>query len=210
MELMQDPMLQIERLHFRFDRRLMFDQFSLSLGSGVNWLRGANGAGKTTLLKLLAGALLPQDGAIRLDGADSNHAPLGYRSSCYYCSAEAPPLPWLTAHEFLELHLALYPPFDATVLDAQLAAFGLLSALHLPVTALSLGQYKKLQLALALALPVRLLLLDEPFNGLDAAAMQYLREQLSEPRRLANACIVLTSHLEPLVPLARTIELDQR
>lgn len=203
------PTLQIADLRFRFDQRLMFEQFSLTFGSGLTWLRGANGAGKTTLLKLLAGILLPQGGTIRLDGADSREAALRYRSSCFYCGTESPQLPWLSAREFLELHLALYPALDATALDVQLAAFDLQPALHLAVTALSLGQHKKLQLALALALPVRLLLLDEPFNGLDGAAMQYLRGQLSAPQRLERTCILLTSHLEPMVPLARTIELDK-
>lgn len=76
------------------------------------------------------------------------------------------------------------------------------------MTTLSLGQHKKVQLALALALPVRLLLLDEPFNGLDAGAMAYLREQLAAPERLARQCIVLTSHLEPQLPLAATVSLS--
>ena len=60
---------------------------------------------------------------------------------------------------------------------------------------------------LALALPVKLLLIDEPFNGLDADAMAYLRERLSDPARLARQCIVLTSHLEPQLPLAATVQL---
>ena len=62
-------------------------------------------------------------------------------------------------------------------------------------------------MALALALPVRLLLIDEPFNGLDASAMAYLRQRLSDPSRLARQCIVLTSHLAPDVPLAATVEI---
>jgi ABC-2 type transport system ATP-binding protein len=201
------PVLQIERLNFRFDERVMFAQFSVDLGTGITWLRGANGAGKTTLLKLLAGVLSPQSGAIRLDGADSRRAALAYRLSCFYCGADLPQLPWLTAQELLDLHLALYPAADAAALNDQLTAFDLLPALRLSLTALSLGQHKKLQLALALALPVRLLLIDEPFNGLDAAAMLHLREQLSDPLRLANSCVVLTSHLEPRVPLVRTLEL---
>ncbi|MNU08813.1 hypothetical protein D3C72_2550420 [compost metagenome] len=54
---------------------------------------------------------------------------------------------------------------------------------------------------------MRLLLIDEPFNGLDAAAMAHLRARLAEPARLARQCIVLTSHLAPEVPLAATVEI---
>jgi ABC-2 type transport system ATP-binding protein len=75
------------------------------------------------------------------------------------------------------------------------------------VTTLSLGQHKKLQLALALALPVLLLLIDEPFNGLDAAAMRYLRGQLTEHAQAGTTCIVLTSYLDPDVPLKHVIDL---
>jgi ABC-2 type transport system ATP-binding protein len=76
------------------------------------------------------------------------------------------------------------------------------------VTTLSLGQHKKLQLALGLTLPVLLLLIDEPFNGLDAAAMSYLRGQLAERAHAGATCIVLTSHLKPNVPLKHVLDLD--
>lgn len=201
------PVLHIAQLDFHFATHSVFQRFNQQFGPGVTWLRGANGAGKTTLLKLAGGALLPARGAIRLDDIDSAHLPLAYRAHTFYCGGDAPALPWLQVHEFLDLHLALYPGSDRALLNDELGAFALTSTLQQSITALSLGQHKKLQLALALALPVRLLLIDEPFNGLDAAAMAYLRTRLSEPARLARQCIVLTSHLAPDVPLAATVEI---
>src|SRR5471030_2489547 len=219
------PVLHIGQLHFEYATRPLFRQFDLELGAGVSWLRGDNGAGKTTLLKLAAGALAPHAGVIRLhavphgDGSgsgsgssgdhliDSKQAPLRYRQHSFYCGGEAPQLPWLTVREFLDLHVALYPHADHALLDAELRAFKLLDTLAQPLTTLSLGQHKKVQLALALALPVRLLLIDEPFNGLDATAMDYLRQQLADTARCARQCIVLTSHLDPQIPLARTLQL---
>lgn len=200
-------LLKIDGLAFQFESRSLFQQFNLELGIGLTWLRGANGAGKTTLLKLAGGALLPLAGTLAIDGIDSRLQPLAYRLACFYCGGEAPQLPWLTVREFLDLHLALYPAAQAAAINLELQAFGLMPVLQQGITTLSLGQHKKLQLTLALALPVRLLLIDEPFNGLDAPAMDYLRQQLSDPARLARQCILLTSHLDPLVPLAATIEL---
>lgn len=200
--------LQVEALAFHFDTRTVFADFSAALGPGITWLRGANGRGKTTLLKLMAGALAPNAGRIRLGAIDSAQQPLAYRSGCFYCGGETPELPWLTVQEFLDLHMALYPGADARALNAQLAAFGIVDVLPQAVTTLSLGQHKKLQLALALALPVKLLLIDEPFNGLDTAAMAYLREQLTRRAAAQTACIVLTSHLDPQLPVARTLDLD--
>jgi ABC-2 type transport system ATP-binding protein len=199
--------LQIEHLHFEYASRALFRQFSLRLGAGITWLRGENGAGKTTLLKLAGGALAPHTGTIQLDDIEIHAQPLAYRLRCYYCGGDTPQLPWLTVREVLDLHLALYPATDPALLNAELNAFHLLPALDQPVTTLSLGQHKKMQLSLALALPARLLLIDEPFNGLDADAVAYLRRQLSAPERLASQCILLTSHLDPALPLAQTIQL---
>lgn len=202
-----NTVLDIEQLNFEYASHALFRAFTLRLGVGVNWLRGENGAGKTTLLKLAGGALTPHAGTIRLDGVEIRAQPLAYRSQCHYCGGDTPQLPWLTVREMLDLHLALYPATDAALLNDELRAFHLLPALDQPVTTLSLGQHKKMQLALALALPVRLLLIDEPFNGLDVDAVAYLRQQLSAPGRRARQCIVLTSHLDPALPLAHTVHL---
>jgi ABC-2 type transport system ATP-binding protein len=200
-------MFDIRHLNFEYAGHPLFRQFSLQLGAGIAWLRGENGAGKTTLMKLAAGALLPHTGAIAIDGVDSRQQALAYRRLVHYCGGDTPALPWLTVRELFDLHLALYPGADAAALNTQLDAFRLHGVLAQPVTTLSLGQHKKMQLALALTLPVKLLLIDEPFNGLDSAAAGYLRAALAEPGRLARQCIVLTSHVEPQVPLAQTIQL---
>ncbi|MQA38119.1 ABC transporter ATP-binding protein [Rugamonas aquatica] len=202
-----NPVLRIDQLTFEFASHPLFRRFDLHLGAGITWLRGENGAGKTTLLKLAGGALTPHGGSITLDGVDLQAQPLAYRLRCCYCGGDTPQLPWLTVREILDLHLSLYPHTDPALLNAELEAFHLLHTLDQPVTTLSLGQHKKMQLSLALALPVRLLLIDEPFNGLDAEAMAYLRRRLSAPERLARQCILLTSHLDPALPLAGTVQL---
>lgn len=210
MDLNVQANVQVLGLGFHFDRRTVFAHFSMTLGPGITWLRGVNGKGKTTLLRLLAGALTPGRGTIQLDGLDSEGDALAYRLRSFYCGADTPELPWLTVKEFLDLHMALYPAAEVQVLNRQLAAFGIMDTLPQAVTTLSLGQHKKLQLALALTLPVSLLLIDEPFNGLDSAAMGYLRGQLTERADAGEACIVLTSHLEPNVPLRQVVDLDAR
>ena len=202
------PMLQVENLRFHFATHALFHDFSASLPAGITWLRGANGKGKTTLQKLLAGALVPLAGRIRLEGVDCADDPLLYRSRTLYAGTDLPELPWLTVRELLDLHLALYPAGENGAVNAQLAAFGITDVLEQGLTTLSLGQHKKVQLALALALPLHLLLLDEPFNGLDTAAVAYLRTSLETRAAEGRQCIVLTSHVEPLVTLAATLDLD--
>ena len=200
-------MLAIEHLNFEYAGHPLFRQFSVRLDAGITWLRGENGTGKTTLMKLIAGALPPHTGTITVAGIDSARQALAYRRQVHYCGGDTPALPWLTVRELFDLHLALYPGADAAALNTQLDAFRLHGVLEQPVTTLSLGQHKKMQLSLALALPVSVLLIDEPFNGLDTAAVAYLRTQLADPARRARQCILLTSHLEPDLPLAQTIQL---
>ncbi len=201
------PVLRVASLGFRFDTHLVFNDFSATLEPGISWLRGPNGKGKTTLLRLIAGALVPQAGSISLGGVDCAGAPLAYRLASYFCGGDVPELPWLTVQEFLDIHMALYPDAQPALVDAQLAGFGISEVLMQRLSTLSLGQHKKVQLALALALPVRLLLVDEPFNGLDTAAVDYLRAQLASRAASRDCCIVLTSHLDPQLPLAATLDL---
>ncbi|ATQ73181.1 ABC transporter ATP-binding protein [Massilia violaceinigra] len=205
----QQPVLRIEGVHFHFDTRPVFSDFSAAIEPGITWLRGANGMGKTTLLKLVAGTLTPNRGTIALGGVDCAAQPLAYRLATFYCGGDLPDLPWLTVQEFLDLHLALYPDTEARLVERQLEAFGVTGTLEQALSTLSLGQHKKVQLSLALALPVRLLLLDEPFNGLDAAAVEYLRGQLGERGARQDMCVLLTSHLEPLVEVKRMLDLDR-
>ena len=202
------PVLKIDGLRFHFDTRAVFAGFSVALAPGITWLRGANGKGKTTLLKLLGGALAPAAGTIAMNGVDSAQAPVAYRLSSFYCGGDSPDLPWLTVTEWVDLHLALYPATRGQALKAQLAAFGIMDVLPQALTTLSLGQHKKLQLALALALPVTLLLIDEPFNGLDAAGMAHLRKELEQRAAARETCIVLTSHLDPQLTVTRMLDLD--
>jgi ABC-2 type transport system ATP-binding protein/heme exporter protein A len=204
------PVVEVDGLAFHFKTRSVFLGLDLRLAPGLTWLRGRNGRGKTTLLKLLGGALSPASGSIHLDGLDSRRDALAYRRHSFYCGGEAPALDWLTAGEWLDLHLSLYPDADLTTLQAHLDLFGIATVAAQPVSGLSLGQYKKLQLALALALPVRLLLIDEPFNGLDAQAVEVLQDLLARREASRSSCIVLTSHLPLRVAPTLTLDLDDR
>ena len=200
--------IEVEQLGFHFKTKSVFHGLDLRLEPGLTWLRGRNGRGKTTLLKLLGGALAPNGGSIRLGSLDSRRDALAYRSHSFYCGGEAPALDWLKVDEWLDLHLSLYPDASRAALQAHLAAFRIADSATQPVSGLSLGQYKKLQLALALALPVRLLLIDEPFNGLDAQAVEVLQDELARRAGARDACIVLTSHLALRVAPTVTLDLD--
>lgn len=209
MELTSSLALNVRSLGFQFESHALFDQWSGQFKPGITWVRGSNGAGKTTLLKLLGGALEPRHGTIQLGEWDSRKNPLDYRRQSFWCGGDMPQLPWLSARELLDITLSLYPAAAPALLHEHLRAFDLWEALAQPVDTLSLGQHKKLLLALALTLPVSLLLLDEPLNALDAQATEHLRLALSDPVRLSSQIVILTSHLDPAIPISETIVLGR-
>ena len=199
----------ITGLQFQFATKTVFNHLSMTLSPGITWLTGRNGSGKTTLLKLMAGGLQPAAGTIRIAGIDLHAEPLRYRSDCFYSGGDTPDMPWLTVREFLDLHMALYRKADLQRLNDHLVALKVNDTLDQALPTLSLGQHKKVQLAVALTLPVRLVLLDEPFNGLDGAAVEYLQEWLSVVMEARDACVILSSHPSPGVPTSQKWNLDK-
>jgi ABC-2 type transport system ATP-binding protein len=200
--------LTIDKLVFAYGQRWLFEGFCARAGAGVTWVQGANGSGKSTLLRLLAGALSPLHGSFELAGcrytAGDRVAPLAWRQQTFWCLSDPPPTPWLTIAECLGFVSGTYGGIDATRLRTQVDALGLTQALATPLREASLGQQRKTLLALALALPVKLLLLDEPFNALDVASARHLSETLAQRAAEGGQVILLTSHVEPHVPVRDT------
>ena len=200
--------LRIDQLVFAYGQRWLFEGFSAQAGPGVTWVQGANGCGKSTLLRLLAGALVPRHGSFELAGqrfsADDRSAPLAWRQQTFWCLSDPPPTPWLTIAECLGFVSGTYAGVDAARVREHALALGLEKALATPLREASLGQQRKTLLALALALPVRLLLLDEPFNALDVASARHLTETLAARAAQGGQVILLTSHVEPHVPVRDT------
>ena len=199
--------LRIDDLVFAYGRRWLFEGWTAQAGAGVTWVQGANGSGKSTLLRLLAGALAPRHGRFELAGqrytADDRGAPLAWRQQTFWCLSDPPPTPWLTIAECLGFVGGTYA-IDAQRLREHVAALGLEKALATPLREASLGQQRKTLLALALALPVKLLLLDEPFNALDLASARHLTDTLAARAAQGSQVILLTSHVEPHVPVRDT------
>ena len=197
--------LHIDQLVFAYGQRWLFEGWSARAGAGVTWVQGANGSGKSTLLRLLAGALVPRHGSFELAGcryaAGDSQAPLAWRQQTFWCLSDPPPTPWLTIAECLGFVSGTYPGVHAERVREQVAALGLTEALATPLRDASLGQQRKTLLALALALPVKLLLLDEPFNALDTASARHLADTLTARAERAEQVILLTSHVEPHVPV---------
>ena len=165
-------------------------------------LLGNNGSGKTTLLHILAG-LLQAQGVLRILGHELPRDADAARRELALLPQE-PDLYILGSIVAEDLNLSL-PPNDPTAQDRAVALahrFGLSTLLDRPVHALSHGEKRKLCLASALAAAPRLLLMDEPFAGLDFPAMLELRRILADNKARGITQIISLHDLELLGDLA--------
>ena len=142
-------------------------------------LLGPNGAGKTTLLRVLALLLRPSGGTLQVLGSDPRRDPIGARRHVGYVGHETGCYGDLTAAENLSFHAELHGVRDPVRRVTELLLWsGLKDAAHRPVRTYSRGMQQRLALARALLHAPVLLLLDEPFTGLDHAGRDMLAHLL--------------------------------
>ena len=160
-------------------------------GPGVTLLTGPNGWGKSTLLELVAGTLTPWSGALQvLDGDPTDPSVRARRS---VCRAEPTPYFSLTLAEHLQFAQRLA---RVSVVRRRLDEYGLRSWMDTPMQDLSTGTLAKAWLVLCTAKPVDLLLLDEPFDGLDTASVDVLIAVMHAWRRDGTDVVVI-AHAPP-------------
>jgi len=167
---------------------------SLTLDRGELLLvLGPNGAGKTTLLRMLAGLVRPTSGAVHVDGSLLLGNP-DLRRSIGLISHQTLLYDDLTATENLRFTAGLYGLADpAGVARAALEQVGLTERANDPVRSLSRGMVQRVAIARALLHTPSIILLDEPFTGLDTASADQVRGVLAA-QRVAGATIVVVTH----------------
>jgi heme exporter protein A len=169
----------------RFGAKRVLRDLDLDVPAGGFLLvTGPNGSGKSTLLALFAGLLAPTEGQVSVDLARGRigylaHEPLVYRE--------------LTALENLDLYGRLYRvPERRETIGALLERFGLWEARHQRVSSFSRGMQQRLALCRVLLHDPELLLLDEPYSGLDASAQALVDDVLAESA--GTRTLVVASH----------------
>jgi ABC-2 type transport system ATP-binding protein len=196
------PVLQLDDVSRQRAGRPAVQHLSLTLQAGqVLGLLGVNGAGKSTTLSMIAGALRPDRGGIRLNGADFLEHPELARESIGWLPERAPLWPELTVAEHLAAHGRLRGMHGARLHQTCAA---IVQRLELQTLArrlagvLSQGQRQRLGLACALLHKPALLVLDEPANALDPVQVAALRALIREQAH-AGTAVILSTHLLPEV-----------
>ena len=190
-----NQIMQVERLAFSYGwlkQKPVFTDFSLSLERGkVYGLLGLNGAGKSTLIYLMAGLLTPKAGKVTMCGTDVRLRRPSTLSDVYVVPEEFE-MPRMSLRKFATLNGALYPRFSYDDMLHNLAIFDIDPEIK-SLSALSMGQKKKVLMSFAFATHTSLMLMDEPTNGLDIPGKSQFR-RLVASQMTDDRTILISTH----------------
>jgi len=185
-------MIQLRDFCYRYSRNQeLFRGLNLTLLPGqIYGLLGKNGAGKSTLIKNMGGLLFPTSGQVQVFGQEPRLRQVSFLKDIFFIPEECY-LPNLTVKEFIRVYAPFYPHFDLRQYQRYLDLFGIAPSRKL--RALSYGQKKKTLLGFALAANTRVLILDEPTNGLDIPAKGIFRNMIKDAFK-TDRLVIISSH----------------
>ncbi len=194
-------MIKVEEIVKRYGSTEALSGVSFSVRPGeVIGLLGPNGAGKTTLMKILTGYLQPDAGSAWIDGIDVLEHPEQVQARVGYLPENAPLYPELTVQSYLKMIAELrgVDPADMRrLISRAVRAVGLENMLVVPIATLSKGYRQRVGIAQAILHRPKLLILDEPTNGLDPTQIVEVRKLI---KGLAEtSTVLLSTHILPEV-----------
>ena len=193
-------MLSIRHVTKRFTGVLAVDDVSFSARAGeITGYLGPNGSGKSTTMKMITGLIEMTSGEILFEGVPIQRDLIAYKQRMGYVPEEQHLYPHLSGLEYLVMvgQLRGLPPKPtADRIDGFLRLLGLHGDRHAPISAYSKGMRQKVLLSAALLHNPDLLLLDEPFSGLDVATGLVLRSLIQELARRGKVVLFSSHELE--------------
>ncbi|MBR6979576.1 MAG: ABC transporter ATP-binding protein [Prevotella sp.] len=186
-------MIDIQNISFSYagQKTKVFNNFSLQLTeNNIYGLLGKNGTGKSTLLYLVSGLLRPSHGTVKVDGVESMLRRPEMLEELFIVPEEFD-LPNMTLEKYVSINQPFYPRFSREVLQNCLNDFELPASLSLQ--SLSMGQKKKVFMSFALAAGTRLLLMDEPTNGLDIPSKVQFRRVVAN-NMTDDRTLIISTH----------------
>ena len=197
-------MIQLQNIAYSYNsRKTLFNGLSLELTEGhVYGLLGKNGAGKSSLIKNIAGFLFPQKGKCVVNGFNPGKRETLFLEQLFYIP-ESCELPGLYIRQLIDIYSCFYPSFDKGAFHGYLEAFHVDIDGHL--ARLSFGQRKKVYISFALAANTKLLIMDEPTNGLDIPSKLQFRNIITSANRWDKITIMSTHQVRDLDDLITSI-----
>jgi ABC-2 type transport system ATP-binding protein len=207
-------MLELRRLHKRYSGIPAVEDVSFSARAGeVTGYLGANGSGKSTTMKIIAGLIEADSGEILFDGLPIERDLIAYKSRIGYVPEEPHLYTHLSGSEYLVMVAQLrgLPRKVATdSIDAMLRLLGLHGDRHVAMSSYSKGMRQKILLAAALLHNPDLIVLDEPFSGLDVGSSLILRSLIEELARRGKVVLLSSHELETVERLCTHVVILHR
>ena len=195
-----EPVVDVRDLRVRFGSVEAVRGIDLRAYAGqATALLGRNGAGKSTTMRVLAGVIPPSGGEVRLAGYDVRTDPMAVKRASGYCPDVGGLVPRATPWEHLELSARLRrlaPGWDERGREL-LERFELGDAAYRVTSGFSHGMGRRMSVVLAAFHEPRVLLLDEPFDGVDPLGVEATLEVISDARA-RGACVLVSTHLREL------------
>jgi len=185
--------VSLEGVRKKYGDVLAIQELSLSVKGEIFGLLGNNGAGKSTLLNMMSGILPPDKGIVRINGYDIWKNPMDAKRSLGFLPEDLRLYPRLTPREILEFVASVKGLSDFSQIDQDLESFRMEEKQHLLLRDLSLGMKKKVGIIAALLGHPKVVLMDEPLNGLDVESMEHLSDRLKAEVQ-QGATVILSSH----------------
>ena len=183
-------MLQANNLSKKYNGRTALDHVNVEMGDGkIYAFLGPNGSGKTTFMKIIASLTKQSEGELLLDGEALS---IKSRADVAYLPTETHAYPFMTVGEFGEYYKTFFKDFDEIRYKSWVERMKI--PFRTPFKVLSSGMDKKVRVAATLAREAKVLILDEPFNGVDLLAREESEKMILEVMS-DNRTIILSSHL---------------
>jgi len=189
-------MLEVRNISFSYGTRCVLDAITFDLAPGeILAVVGTNGAGKTTLLKVLATLLMQDAGEVTLDAINPLSRPLAYRRKLGYLSERCPLHEEMTVEAYLKYRLRLKGERQIRLrrrIDEVIASCGLSDLRQSVIGVLSQGCRKRVGLAEAMSAHPGLLMLDDPWAGLDRPSRRQIAAALTSAS--GRAAVMIAGH----------------
>lgn len=198
-------MIVLEGVLKKYGELTALDRVSLEIRADALALLGANGAGKSTLLKLILGLIEPDEGRVLVCGHEVRREPVRVRSFLGYLPEDLLLYERLTGREFLRFVAGMKGlGKEARMrIDEEIRLFGLDSKKDILIRQYSFGMKKRIGLIAAMLGEPKILILDEPLNGLDVETILLVRRRLEEYRS-EGRIVIFSSHIMDFVERTAT------
>ena len=190
---MNKSMIQLQNLEFSYSKKAsLLSNLTLQLEAGrIHGLLGKNGEGKSTLLKLISGLVFPTLGQIEVMGFEPQKRQPEMLQEIFFLPEELPQLT-LTVENYEKVYAPFYPNFSSAQFNEYLKEFDV-DLKNSMLNKLSHGQKKKVMIAFGLAANTKLLLMDEPTNGLDIPSKGQFRRMVASAVN-EDRCLIISTH----------------